>query len=592
MQRSVHINSMKRATLLAAALASVGLIGCDSTRSSARMAHNDTQNQSRERAQASRTAYGQMDGDTVSSTVAYPTGDRDDSVLLIEKTGPKQVRVGQPFTYNIKVTNITDRPLENVVVHNHVPEGDFARRWDADNRWQRDGTQERAHRLTGGEGEHPYYPPIEDDVRSDSGKQRQADRTNRERRQRSDRDRRGMEPVPAEAADLGGELRIGRLAPGESETVEVAGHAGETGALRSCTYATYTPVACMMTRVVSPELRVERQVPDQVAVCEDAEVTYRVRNVGTGTARNFTIREELPEGVRTADGSRTVRRNVNALPAGESREFTVPVNVEQTGTYAGYATIRNEDGPTAESSESSFVARKPNLDLSVSVPDQAFHGHSLDYSINVSNTGDMEARELVVRQTFEQSVEVVSASNNGRIDGDTIVWRLNPLATDDKVRLSSTVTAPDSGRLRSTVVADAYCAQEAEKERSRSVRTRLSGLTSLLLEVVDNNDPVQRGNNETYEICVTNQGSEADTNIQLTAMLPEEMKYVTSSGQAKTRVRDREITFTIDRLEPKESVEMSLIARATGEGDVRFELEMTSEKLTKPVMETEATKLY
>src|SRR3712207_7887219 len=52
----------------------------------------------------SRVANGQSQ-----STLAFPTGDRATSIVLLEATGPEQVRLGQPYNYNLRVTNLTDR---------------------------------------------------------------------------------------------------------------------------------------------------------------------------------------------------------------------------------------------------------------------------------------------------------------------------------------------------------------------------------------------------------------------------------------------------------------------------------------------------
>ena len=45
-------------------------------------------------------------------------------------------------------------------------------------------------------------------------------------------------------------------------------------------------------------------------------------------------------------------------------------------------------------------------------------------------------------------------------------------------------------------------------------------------------------------------------------------------------------------LAPKAKAEWRVVVRAADEGDVRFAVEMTSDELTSPVRETEATNLY
>src|SRR4051794_30677282 len=47
----------------------------------------------------------------VRDTLAYPTGDRATATLLIEKIAPRQVPVGQQYSYTIRVTNLTDQAV-------------------------------------------------------------------------------------------------------------------------------------------------------------------------------------------------------------------------------------------------------------------------------------------------------------------------------------------------------------------------------------------------------------------------------------------------------------------------------------------------
>ena len=62
------------------------------------------------------------EGEAVTESLAFPTGDRATSVLLLEKTFPAQARLGKTYRYDLKVTNLTDHPVAGVVVRERVPE--------------------------------------------------------------------------------------------------------------------------------------------------------------------------------------------------------------------------------------------------------------------------------------------------------------------------------------------------------------------------------------------------------------------------------------------------------------------------------------
>ena len=49
-------------------------------------------------------------------SMAYPTGDMATSAVLVEKILPASVNVGQPFDYEIRVTNLSSLQLGDVRV--------------------------------------------------------------------------------------------------------------------------------------------------------------------------------------------------------------------------------------------------------------------------------------------------------------------------------------------------------------------------------------------------------------------------------------------------------------------------------------------
>src|SRR5687767_8647986 len=55
------------------------------------------------------------------AVMAFPTGNRSTSAILVERLSPAEVRMGDAFEYEIKVTNLTTATLSDVVVRERVP---------------------------------------------------------------------------------------------------------------------------------------------------------------------------------------------------------------------------------------------------------------------------------------------------------------------------------------------------------------------------------------------------------------------------------------------------------------------------------------
>ena len=51
-----------------------------------------------------------------------PGGKAAGSPFLVERLAPKEVRVGQPFEYTLKVTNVSDADLADVTLSELIPE--------------------------------------------------------------------------------------------------------------------------------------------------------------------------------------------------------------------------------------------------------------------------------------------------------------------------------------------------------------------------------------------------------------------------------------------------------------------------------------
>lgn len=116
-----------------------------------------------------------------------------------------------------------------------------------------------------------------------------------------------------------------------------------------------------------------------------------------------------------------------------------------------------------------------------------------------------------------------------------------------------------------------------------------------MLEVIDVDDPVEVGKDTTYIITVTNQGSDHSRNVRVTCALEAGMEYVSSSGPTTGTLgaEGKVVAFEpLPSLAPKAKASWKVGVRALSEGDVRFKVGMTDDRLERPVEETEATHFY
>jgi len=126
-----------------------------------------------------------------------------------------------------------------------------------------------------------------------------------------------------------------------------------------------------------------------------------------------------------------------------------------------------------------------------------------------------------------------------------------------------------------------------------SVATQLEGIPALLMEVVDVIDPVTVGDETTYVITVTNQGSAQDQNVQIVCEAEDSMSFVSGAGTTAVTSEGGTITMAaVPGLDPGQVATWRITVRAESEADARFTVTLTSEQLQRPVRETESTNLY
>ena len=273
-----------------------------------------------------------------STTLAYPTGNRDTSVVLLQAVTPRQVRVGQEFNYEITVTNLlNDTPIHNVRVVNL-------------------GDTPAAGGDTSPAGEGQELLSIGTLAPGES-------RT---------------ETVPA--------------------TVDTA---PATGSVANCLAVTYEPTMCVVVNVINPELQLTKTGPSETVLCREITYTYAVTNSGTGTAENVTVTDDLPEGVVARDGGRSVSQNVGSLAAGETKRFDVVVKPQRAGTFASAATAQSGasggvDGVNVKSDSVSTLVREQQLALTISGPEREYVGQDIQFDVTVRNTGEVASDPIEV----------------------------------------------------------------------------------------------------------------------------------------------------------------------------------------------------
>lgn len=467
-----------------------------------------------------------------SAVIYFPTGQQPGSVLMVENMGPTEVQAGVPFTYTLKATNLSQYELRNTVVTQEVP---------------------GAYNI----------------------------RTQKANVQPRGRNEAGLEVI---------DFLVGSLSPagtqGDTRTIEVEALTNEEGILEVCTTAEYDMYVCWQTRAVRPNVTISKSGPAEVLLCDPINYTIVVENTGTGAAENIVVTDTLPNGL-TSNGQRVITREIGTLGPGSRQEFTITANANATGTYNNEAELAG-DGVEGVSNTVTTRVVQPVLEIEKTAPEADYLGARFDYAIKIANTGDAVATQTRLVDTLPSGVQFVSASGGGQQQGSEVVWNIGDLGIGEERSFTVTVQATERGIQRNTATVTATCAEAADD----AALVELVGIPAVLLEVIDEVDPVKVGQNTTYVLQVTNQGSEAMTNLRLQAIM-DRQSFVSISGPTSGTVEGELINITpLPSLAPGEKATWEIVVTAQEIGDIRFGVNMYGDQLTDAVRETEATNQY
>ena len=212
-------------------------------------------------------------------------------IIQLNKTMPGEVQLNAPFDYTIKVTNVTDMAVANVVVTENIP-GNFS--------------VKNAKPAATKEGGKIVW-------------------------------------------------KLGSFAPKQSKRITVYGMATNTDCVKTCATATYVVPACANVRVVQPKLQLKKTAPAEVLLCDPIPVKFVVTNSGSGSARNVKIEDTLPVGLRTAEGRSKLVFDAGTLATGQSRQFSATLKAGKTGKYVNKAVASSAAGLKAESQTTTIV---------------------------------------------------------------------------------------------------------------------------------------------------------------------------------------------------------------------------------------------
>jgi uncharacterized repeat protein (TIGR01451 family) len=353
-----------------------------------------------------------------------------------------------------------------------------------------------------------------------------------------------------------------------------------------CADVQATKRECYAVKVTKPAISIEKTGPEEAMLGDYVTYQIIVKNSGNGTARGVVVVDDVPKGFSHESGRDQLSYTVGDLPAGSSKTIVVKMKADERGKICNTAVVNTENAGKSESTACTLVLYEDYEVTKDGIAEQ-YIKKTAPYTITVKNTGDTTLQNMRVTDNAPAATRIVSAEG-GAVAGNTASWTIDSLAPGATESMQIVLTSDTLGTHENCVTVAA-----GTMSKQDCAATLWKGISAILLEVIDIEDPLQIGEPETYVVRVTNQGSKEDTNVRITADFPAEVTPVSTSGDTQGSVAGKKVEFQpYPSLAPKQSITFNIQAKGAQPGDGRLKVYLYSDMLQTPVLEEESTHVY
>ncbi len=381
------------------------------------------------------------------------------------------------------------------------------------------------------------------------------------------------------------------MTKGESQRICVWVRPLKEGCCLAAATVCACPQLCAYTNCGQPVICIKKCGPE--CACLYCPVSYNIEvcNSGSATAYDVVVVDNVPDGLSHASGYNCLNYELGDLCPGQRKCFSIDFCATKRGCVTNVATVSFCGGPKC-SAEASTLINEPCVEVTKSGPDWAYICKVVDYTITVCNPGDLVLRDVVVDDVSPIGTTIVAAPGAQELCCNRAMWCMPQLCPGETKTFSVSVRSQVTGCLTNKVTVTTQsdcgpCTSCAEAS------TCWKGLAASHMCMVETADPICIGDTTVYRICVSNSGSEEDTNVRLVIKFTDELQPLSVNGPTAGTISGNTVTFEpISTLCPKQSVEYCICVKGVSAGDGRAEASLSSDTLSSPVINTENTHVY
>lgn len=375
----------------------------------------------------------------------------------------------------------------------------------------------------------------------------------------------------------------------EERTFEVSFIPQERGDFPATAALRVTSTGQAQFYVEEPLLKLAIHAPKTSILGEMMTPEVTVTNPGTGTAHNVVLESDLPQGLSCPNGAK-LSQLVGEIKPGEAKTVRLELKAAAKGPQTFTLAAKGE-GDVRDASDVALEVLAPSLKLEASGPSLRYVNRRARYQFSITNTGNSPARDVQIVGMIPAGFQVLEAGQAGKIDPETktVSWTFPRLAEGESATMSLDAMASEVGMQSYLLKASAAHGAEAVT----TCETRVDGVSSVSLEIRDQDDPVETRVDTGYELRIRNDGSKTARDLKVTCELPAEMQFLSGTGPTEVLFREGVITLApLAALEPGKEAVYKLNVRSLKTGNAKLRAKLVTPSLQKPVTAEELTRIY